>query len=167
MDYVGKKNREGDRRVLRGPEGSGAGGKKLYADKKTGGVREADALLGGLLLRGQPVDIAELFNREIITCYDSSLFVSATLSIGGDFSYIAGRLGIENFKALSLQSSFDYPSQVILYIDPEISDPGKESYNSQAAADAAEIINHVQGNCLMLFTSYKTLRDVKNILGGM
>jgi ATP-dependent DNA helicase DinG len=129
--------------------------------------REANALLGDLFLRGQPVEISELFQREIITCYDSSLFVSATLSIGGDFSYIAGRLGIENFKALSLQSSFDYQSQVILYIDPEISDPGKESYNSQAAADAAEIINHVQGNCLMLFTSYKTLRDVKNILGGM
>ena len=129
--------------------------------------READALLGDLFLRGQPVDIAELFNREIITCYDSSLFVSATLSIGGDFSYIAGRLGIENFKALSLQSSFDYQSQVVLYIDPDIGDPGKETYNRQAASDAAEIINHLRGNCLMLFTSYKTLREVKNILGGM
>jgi ATP-dependent DNA helicase DinG len=129
--------------------------------------READALLGDLFLRGQPVDVAEIFSREIIACYDSSLFVSATLSIGGDFSYITGRLGIVNFKALSLQSSFDYQSQVVLFIDPDIGDPGEESYNQQAASDAAEIINHLQGNCLMLFTSYKTLREVRNILGGM
>jgi ATP-dependent DNA helicase DinG len=129
--------------------------------------READALLGDLFARGQPVDISDIFNREIIACYDSSIFVSATLSIGGDFSFIAGRLGIENFKAISLQSSFNYQSQVVLYIDPDIGDPGKETYNQQAASDAAEIINHLQGNCLMLFTSYKTLREVRSILGGM
>jgi ATP-dependent DNA helicase DinG len=129
--------------------------------------READTMLGDLFLRGQPVDISELFQREILMCYDSSMFVSATLSIGGDFSYIVSRLGIENFKALSLQSSFDYQSQVVLYVARDIGDPGQETYNTQAATDAAEIINHLQGNCLMLFTSFKTLRDIKNILSGM
>ena len=96
--------------------------------------READALLGDLFARGQPVDISDLFNREIIACYDSSIFVSATLSIGGDFSYIAGRLGIENFKAISLQSSFDYQSQVVLYIDPDIGIRGRRRTISRRQA---------------------------------
>jgi ATP-dependent DNA helicase DinG len=126
--------------------------------------READVLLGDLFMRGQPVDISGIFQREIVTCYDSSIFVSATLAIGDDFSYIAGRLGIENYRALALQSSFDYRTQVVLYIARDIMDPGSEECNARASSDVAEIINYLRGNCLMLFTSYKMLRDIKRLL---
>lgn len=129
--------------------------------------RESDAVLGDLYLRGQPVNIAEIFNREIIACYDSSIFVSATLAVNEDFSYIVERLGIENHRALPLRSSFDYRSQVVLYVARDIVDPGNESYNLQASNEAAEIINHLQGNCLALFTSYRTLREVKTILADL
>jgi ATP-dependent DNA helicase DinG len=129
--------------------------------------RESEAVLGDLFLRGQPVDIAELFQREVLACYDSSLFISATLSIGGDFSYIAGRLGIENHRGLSLPSSFDYKNQVVFYVAQDLPDPGKSIYSAEASQKAAEIINHLQGNCLMLFTSYRTMREVKNILSGI
>ncbi len=129
--------------------------------------RESEAVLGNLILRGQPIDIAELFQREVLSCYDSSVFVSATLSIGGEFSYIAGRLGIENYKGLLLQSSFDYKKQTILFIAQDVADPGNGLYTEQASHNAAEIINHLQGNCLMLFTSYKSMREVKNIISGI
>jgi ATP-dependent DNA helicase DinG len=129
--------------------------------------RESDAILGDLFLRGQPVDIAELFNREVITSYDSSIFVSATLAVNEDFSYIVGRLGIENHKSLPLKSSFDYPSQTVLYIARDMADPANDAYNIQAASDAAEIINFLNGNCLMLFTSYKTLREVRTALSRL
>lgn len=129
--------------------------------------RESDALLGDLFVRGQPVDIAELFNREVITCYDSSIFVSATLAVNDDFSYIVGRLGIENHKTLPLKSSFDYRSQAVLYIARDMADPANNAYNSQASHDAAEIIHFLNGNCLLLFTSYKTLREVKTSLGQL
>lgn len=128
--------------------------------------RESEAILGNLFLRGQPIDIVELFQREVLSCYDSSIFVSATLSIGGDFSYIAGRLGIETSQCLSLPSSFDYKNQVILYIGQDIPDPGSSVYASQASNHAAEIINHLQGNCLMLFTSFKSMREVRNIISS-
>ncbi|OHD65158.1 MAG: hypothetical protein A2176_02665 [Spirochaetes bacterium RBG_13_51_14] len=128
--------------------------------------READALLGDIFLRGQPVDVSEIMNREVIACYDSSIFVSATLAVGGDFSYIVERLGIENHRALPLRSSFDYKSQVVLYIARDIADPGSVAYNAQAASDAADVISFLRGNCLLLFTSYKTLREVKSMLAG-
>ncbi len=129
--------------------------------------KEPEAALGDLFLRGQPVDISELFQREVLSCYDSSIFISATLSIGGDFSYCAGRLGIENYRGLSLPSSFDYKNQVLLYIEKDIPDPGNSVFNEQASVNAAEIINHLQGNCLMLFTSYKMMREVRSILSGI
>jgi ATP-dependent DNA helicase DinG len=129
--------------------------------------READVLLGDLFLRGQPVNISEIFQREIVSCYDSSIFVSATLAIGGDFSYIVNRLGIENHRSMALESSFDYRSQVVLYIAGALPDPASPAYNARASSDAAEIINYLEGNCLLLFTSYRTLRDVKGALAGL
>ena len=129
--------------------------------------REPETLHGDLYLRGQPVDISEVFNREVVRCYDSSMLVSATLAIDGDFSYIIKRLGIENHKTLLLESSFDYKAQVVLYVAKDIADPGNDEYNEQASTIAAEIISKLKGNCLMLFTSYKTLRDVRNIIGKL
>jgi ATP-dependent DNA helicase DinG len=129
--------------------------------------REPETLSGDLYLRGQPVNISDIINKEIIKSYDSSIFVSATLAINGDFSFIIKRLGIENHKTLFLQSSFDYKSQVLFYIAKDIADPGKDEYNEQASAIAAEIINTLNGNCLMLFTSYKTLREVRSIIGRL
>ncbi len=128
--------------------------------------RESEAVLGDIVLRGQPVDIAELFRREVLSCFDSSVFVSATLSIGGEFSYIAGRLGIESYRGLSLQSSFDYKNQVVLFVAQNLPDPGSGVYAARASEEAAGIINHLQGNCLMLFTSYKAMREVKAFISG-
>ena len=129
--------------------------------------REPETLHGDLYLRGQPVDVSEVFNREVVRCYDSSMLVSATLAIDGDFTYIIKRLGIENHKTLLLESSFDYKAQVVLYVAKDIADPGNDEYNEQASTVAAEIISKLKGNCLMLFTSYKTLRDVRNIIGKL
>lgn len=129
--------------------------------------REPNALLGDIFLRGQPVDVSELFSRDVVSCYDSIILVSATLAIGEDFSYIAGRLGMEQYQGLPLSSSFDYSTQVVLYIARDMADPGSEAYAIQASADAAEVIHCLRGNCLMLFTSYKALREVKNILSGI
>jgi len=128
--------------------------------------RESEAVLGDIVLRGQPVDMAELFQREVLSSFDSSVFVSATLSIGGDFSYIAGRLGIESYRGLSLQSSFDYRKQVVLFVAKDLPDPANGMYAAKASEEAAGIINHLQGNCLMLFTSYKAMREVKAIISG-
>ncbi len=129
--------------------------------------REPGALYGDLYLRGQPIDISELFHREVITCYDSSIYVSATLAIDKDFSYIIERLGIENHKTLLLESSFDYKKQAVLYVAKDMDDPGKGTYNAQASSAAVEIINKLNANCLLLFTSYKTLTEVRNLISGM
>ena len=129
--------------------------------------RDSDTLFGDVSLRGQPVDVSEIVNREIVTFYDSSIFVSATLAVDGDFSYIVKRLGIEHHKMLFLESSFDYKIQAVLYIARDIPDPADGAYNEQASTHAAGIINLLKGNCLMLFTSYKTLREVRKIMSGL
>lgn len=126
--------------------------------------KEKNQLIGDILLRAQPIDIAEIMNREVLSCHESCLFVSATLAIKRDFSYIAGRLGIGHYKSLYLESTFDYSRQMIAYIDGSVPQPSALTYNAASAKIAAEVINEMSGNCLMLFTSYKTLTDIRLIL---
>jgi len=125
-------------------------------------------LAGDITARSQPIDVAEIMAREVIDCHESCIFVSATLSVNGDFSYMAGRLGASGrFGSLSLGSSFDYRSQMLVYIGADMPAPESPEFPARAARAAAEIIGGLGGNCLLLFTSYKMLGEVKELLRRM
>ncbi len=121
-------------------------------------------VLGDIYLRGQPVNIAEMMQRDVTTFYESSVFVSATLTVGGNFSFIEKRLGLESHRSAAFESPFDYKSQMILYISSELSNPSSNDYIKTSAEITAKIIEHLRGNCLILFTSYKMLEMVKKTL---
>ena len=125
-------------------------------------------LAGNITARTQPIDVAEIMEKEVMDCHESCIFVSATLSINGDFSYIAGRLGATGrHGSLSLGSSFDYRTQMLVYIGRDMPAPESPEFTKRAARASADIINGLGGNCLLLFTSYKMLGEVKELLRGM
>lgn len=121
-------------------------------------------LLGDVTVKGQPVDVAGVMARDVSGSYESVVYVSATLAVNGDFSYIAGRLGCDSCRSLLLQSPFDYRKQAVLLLNREEGGPDGESFAGDAARLAAEIIGHLNGNCLMLFTSYRMLESVRERL---
>ena len=129
--------------------------------------RDEDELLGDIRLIGQPVDVAEVFAREVVSRYESVLLVSATLAVDGDFSYIASRIGISRYRSLQLASPFDYRRQVVLFVRDDTEGPDSESFLESAARTSAEIIRLLEGNCLMLFTSYRMLNETKRRLSAM
>ncbi|MCP4134324.1 MAG: ATP-dependent DNA helicase, partial [bacterium] len=124
-------------------------------------------LLGDIFCKGQPVDVSGILQKDVFSFYESSILVSATLAINGDFSFIIKRLGVDRHIALALDSTFDYKSQMVLYIGKKIAEPSNELFNEQSAIASAEIIKHLKGNCLLLFTSYKMLGEVKAILSDL
>ena len=105
--------------------------------------------------------------EEVNGFYESSLYFSATLAVGGDFSFMEERLGLHRNRNLLLGSPFDYARQVVLYVNADGSDPGDRSYREDAARTAADIIEHLGGNCLLLFTSYAMLEEVRDMIAGM
>ena len=129
--------------------------------------RRKDVLIGDVELLGQPVEIAEIFSREIAGFYESLCFVSATLAINDNFSYIASRLGLRDHASLICQSPFRYESQSILFLNRDGPSPVQDNYTSIAAESAARIINMVGGRTLVLFTSYSMLDAVKTHLEEM
>jgi len=126
--------------------------------------QQTDAVAGNVFCLGQPIEVSEILNREVNNHYDSCLYVSATLSINEDFTFTANRLGLQNYEAVMLKSSFNYKTSMVAYIGRWISDPSQPAFLEQAATASAEIIKLLDGSCLMLFTSYKMLREIKEIL---
>jgi len=126
-----------------------------------------DALLGNISLMGKPVDISQSMYKEINSFYDSSIFVSATLTAKKEFSFIADRLGIFDYKPLLLSSPFDYLNQVILFLAGDDISPDDARYTARAAEISGRIIELLGGNCLMLFTSYKMLDTLRGRLSPL
>ncbi len=126
--------------------------------------RSSRELLGNISLIGRPVNINEIMRNEVFSFYESSIFVSATLSVKKDFNFFISRTGFTGGSGIVLESPFDYKKQMILYVGEKLPDPAQPSYPQKAAEEIAEIAELLNGNCLILFTSYYMLREVRSIL---
>ena len=128
--------------------------------------RTEDELIGDIHLKGQPIDVSDTMWQEVNSFYKSNLYFSATLTVNGDFSYFEKRLGIARHKSLLLSSPFDY-SRVVLFLSREETDPAHDLYVDSVSGLTADIISHLHGNCLLLFTSYRMLNEVREKLSGL
>ncbi len=91
---------------------------------------------------------------------DASIFTSATLSTGGDFTYIRERLGLMDADTLKLESHFDYSRQAALYVARDLPDPRGRDYEDRMITRILEILRHSGGQTLVLFTSHALLNRV-------
>jgi len=105
-------------------------------------------------LAATPIDVAGM---DVFQNLDSAVFTSATLSTGGNFSYIKERLGLLDADTLKLESHFDYKKQAALYIARDLPDPKSPSYEQRTIERIIEILRHAGGRTLVLFTSYVML----------
>lgn len=115
-------------------------------------------------LKSAPLNVGEDIRRTLFEVYDSVVLTSATLSCdgeqAGDFDFLAGRLGLEDFDALKLGSPFDYYNQVTLYIEKDLPDPNEPDFIDSAAAAIKKYIEKATGGTFVLFTSYEMLNRI-------
>lgn len=84
----------------------------------------------------------------------SSVFTSATLTIGKSFNRMAKVLGVsQNHDAVSVQSPFDYSKQGILYVANDLPSPGKNGIHEQACERLKALLEASNGGALCLFSS--------------
>ncbi len=119
---------------------------------------------GSLVLKGQPLDVSELLKVSVNSFYDSILYTSATLSINKSFNYICDRLGIDDKYTLLLNSPFNYYKQALLYMPKSNIEPTDNSYIDYVSEEIVVLSEMLNGNCLVLFTSYKAMLTVHDKL---
>ena len=114
----------------------------------------------GIALRAAPIDVAALVREKIVGDRTATILTSATLTVAGSFDYVQGRLGLSSAATLRLPSEFDFRTQALLYLPPDMPDPRSPAFNVAAAGVIAELLDRSRGRAFVLFTSHAAMRTV-------
>ena len=115
-----------------------------------------------ITMHATPLDVSEtldhlLFDSGELSC---AVMTSATLSIGGDFTYFKGLTGCTQALEVSVGSPFAYEDQCLLYLPPGLPDPREPGYYKGIAPVIKEILEQTEGRAFVLFTSYRGMNEV-------
>jgi ATP-dependent DNA helicase DinG len=94
------------------------------------------------------------------------VLTSATLAVGAGFEYIRRRLGLDHAREAIVASHFDYESQAILYVPPDLPDPRTPEFTAEAAELVRRLLEITRGRAFVLFTSYKQMNEIHERLLG-
>lgn len=114
-------------------------------------------------LHAAPLDVSELLARGLYAERRSVIFCSATLSVNGNFTFLAERLGLDRIEPERLitcrvPSPFDYVRQVRVLAPLYLPEPNAAgTYEDAFCKMLLEVVCRTQGRTLVLFTSYAML----------
>jgi len=117
-----------------------------------------------VLLHASPIDVADIVREKLLGQVEAVIFTSATLTAGGSFEFVRGRLGLESAQEARLSSPFDFARQALLYLPRDLPEPSEEGF-AQAAADRMQaLVEITDGRAFLLFTSHRQLKRVHALL---
>ncbi|MCC6352725.1 MAG: ATP-dependent DNA helicase [Verrucomicrobiae bacterium] len=118
-------------------------------------------------LNAAPVDLSshlrQILFRERTVC----VFTSATLSVGQGLAYFQSRIGGESADALQLDSPFDYPRQMRVFIPRRMPSPRDHgAYEDALDHHIRHFVRMTHGKAFVLFTSYRLMNALADRLHG-
>jgi ATP-dependent DNA helicase DinG len=119
-----------------------------------------------VFLQATPIDVAPILKTCLFDQLECAVLTSATLAVGGGFDYIRQRLGVEHAREEILPSHFDYQSQALLYVPPDLPDPRTPQFAPKAADRIRKLLEITRGRAFCLFTSYAQMNDIHQRLLG-
>ncbi len=119
-----------------------------------------------VFLQATPIDVGPILRECLWSKLECAVLTSATLAVGGGFEYIRKRLGLEHARETVLSSHFDYQSQAVLYVPPDLPDPRTPQFTAKAAERIRKLLEISRGRAFVLFTSYAQMNDVYHRLLG-
>jgi len=125
-----------------------------------------------VFLHASPLDIAPLLAERLYPKLEGIILTSATLSLGEGFQYFDESLGLAEAPGETtcsvVESPFDYEDRMRLYLPvffPPVTGPLGE-YAEAIATCARAIADATGRKVLVLFTSYRLLHAVHEIIGA-
>ena len=121
-----------------------------------------------VFLQATPIDVGPILRECLWSKLECAVLTSATLAVGGGFEYIRQRLGIEHARESILPSHFDYESQALLYVPPDLPDARTPQFTAKAAERIRRLLEITRGRAFVLFTSYTQMNDIyQRLLGAV
>ncbi len=129
-------------------------------------TRSRPARNENVFLQATPIDVSAILRQSLFDRFDSIVLTSATLAVANGFSYIKTRLGLDGARELIVPSHFDYESQVIFYVPPDMPDPRDANFSAQATVRIRQLLEITRGRAFCLFTSLAQMQQVYDALLG-
>ncbi|MEC9340483.1 MAG: ATP-dependent DNA helicase, partial [Pseudomonadota bacterium] len=117
-------------------------------------------------LHTAPLDVATLLRERLYPAGRGMIFTSATLSVAGSFAHFNGRMGLDAPDELLLDSPFDVARNALLFVPPNLPDPGSRDFTAAAVEAVRPILRATRGRAFYLFTSHAALRRAARLLAG-
>ena len=133
-------------------------------DEAEGMVRWTETFSSSFQLNSAPLDIAEIFRKQLQGHPRAWIFTSATLAVNRDFTHYTGEMGLENARTACWDSPFNYPEQALLYVPENMPDPNSMAYTEAVVAAALPLIEASKGRAFLLFTSLRAMQRAHEIL---
>lgn len=120
---------------------------------------------GTLQLCAAPVEVAAQLRTLLFREEETVIMTSATLAVGRGLGYFQNRIGGEVAEALQVDSPFDYPNQMKVYIPRKMPEPAtKQPYEDALAHWIKYFVKLTHGKAFVLFTSYQSLQNLTRSL---
>ena len=120
-----------------------------------------------VFLQATPIEVGSILRQCLWSKLETSVLTSATLAVGGAFDYIRQRLGLDHAREFVVPSHFDYESQAILYVPPDLPDPRTPQFAAQASDRIRRLLEITRGRAFVLFTSYAQMNEIYERLLGL
>ncbi len=120
-----------------------------------------------VFLQATPIDVGPILRECLWAKLECAVLTSATLAVGGGFEYIRQRLGMEHARESVLPSHFDYQSQALFYVPPDLPDPRTPQFTTVAAEHIRRLLGITRGRAFVLFTSYAQMNQIYQQLLGL
>lgn len=122
-------------------------------------VRWYEATPRGFRLQRTPLDVSGPLRAHRERSQAAWVFTSATLAVDGGFDHLATRLGLDDPRTLLLQSPFDWNSQALCYLPPNLPQPSAREFTNSMLAAVWPVLEASNGRAFLLFASHRALRE--------
>ncbi len=132
--------------------------------EEEGSIRWLDIFGHTMQLNTTPLDIAEIFRKQVDAQKRAWIFTSATLSVKGDFSHYQTELGLQEAQTSTWDSPFDFEQQALLYVPENMPEPNTPAFTEAVVEAAYPVIEASGGRAFLLFTSLRAMRRAHELL---
>ncbi len=132
--------------------------------EEEGSIRWLEIFGHTMQLNTTPLDIAEIFRKQVDAQKRAWIFTSATLSVKGDFSHYQSELGLQAAQTSSWDSPFDFEQQALLYVPENMPEPNTPAFTEAVVEAAYPVLEASGGRAFLLFTSLRAMRRAHELL---
>ncbi|MFY8274828.1 ATP-dependent DNA helicase [Pseudoalteromonas sp. SSDWG2] len=111
-----------------------------------------------------PLNVATKFKEMLAERDAGFIFTSATLSVNDSLAHFSDALGLTPSHTMMLASPFDYQQQALFCLPRYLPAANSEDMPRALVKICQQVIKAAQGRCFLLFTSYRVMYMVAEIL---